>query len=36
MTKAVLPPQAKEAEEVIIGSILLNPEGFREAQKYII
>ena len=36
MAKTVLPPQAKEAEEVIIGSILLNPEGFREAQKYII
>ena len=36
MAKAVLPPQAKEAEEVIIGSILLNPERFRQAQKYII
>ena len=34
--KVVTPPQAIEAEEAIIGCILLNPSKFKETSGYII
>ena len=36
MAKAVVPPSAIEAENTLIGTILLNPSKFQEASGNII